>query len=56
MLRSWVTSLFGILSIVVALVHCFSAGKLDIICVMAILQGAGLIAAKDHNVTGGTKS
>lgn len=53
MLKSWMTSVAGILSILVALFHCYSDGKLDIMCIQAILVGAGLIAAKDQNVTGG---
>jgi hypothetical protein len=54
MIKNWLTSLFGIASIIVALFHCVHNGSIDLTCVQAILVGAGLLAAKDRNVTGGT--
>lgn len=54
MIKSWLTSLFGIASIIVALFHCVHNGTIDLTCIQAILVGAGLLAAKQFNVTGGT--
>lgn len=54
MIKSWLTSLFGIASIIVALFHCVHNGTIDLTCIQAILVGAGLLSAKQFNVTGGT--
>lgn len=54
-LKSWITTVLGTLALLLAVTHCYEAGKLDLMCIQQVLVGAGLIAAKDYNVTGGTK-
>lgn len=54
MIKNWQTSLGGIVSILIALYHCYSMGKIDIMCVYAVIVGTSLLRAKDQNVTGGT--
>lgn len=53
--KNWITTLAGILALLLAVLHCYEAGKLDLMCIQQVLLGGGLIAAKDFNVTGGTK-
>jgi hypothetical protein len=53
--KSWMTSLAGIIVILMALAQCYSAGHVDLQCVVNVLMGGGLLVAKDYNVTGGTK-
>ena len=58
-MKSWKTTTLGVLTIAGALigagVHLLQGQTVDWSTVSAaIMAGAGLISAKDHNVTGGT--
>lgn len=54
-MKNWMTSIAGGIIVLVALGHCYSSGMIDVQCVINVLIGGGLIAAKDSNVTGGTR-
>ena len=53
MFASWKTLVAGIITIGVGIYHCISGHTLDLNCIVQIFIGAGLISAKDYNVTGG---
>lgn len=53
-MKSWMTSLAGIATILGALWHCYEMGKIDVNCIVAVFTGSGLLAAKDYRITGGT--
>lgn len=56
--KSWVTTLFGLIAMAAAVMTTGVAGeKAQKVgeALVAVSAGAGLIAAKDSNVTGGTK-
>lgn len=53
--RSWKTSLSGAAALLAVASKIVAAGHLDFAAdVPVILAALGLLAAKDHNVTGGT--
>jgi hypothetical protein len=54
-MRNWKTSLFGIITIAVYILgYLFPEHKQFLDGVIPVAVGGGLLAAKDHNVTGGT--
>jgi hypothetical protein len=53
MIASWKTLVAGIIAIVIGVYHCISGHTIDLNCVWQVVVGAGLVAAKDYNVTGG---
>lgn len=55
LVKSWITTALGVLVVIMTLFHCYEAGKIDLMCIQSVLVGAGLITAKDFNVTGGKR-
>ena len=55
MVKSWMTTLVGILVLLAGALQCVHDGKLDLGCLQNLLIGAGFLAAKDYNATGGSK-
>lgn len=53
---SWKTLMAGIGGIAAAITHMINTQTIDAIGVVGIINGIGLIFAKDANVTGGTVS
>lgn len=55
-IKNWQTKLSGIAGLVVIAARIYSSGHFDWgTDVPAIMAGIGVISAKQHNVTGGTK-
>lgn len=52
--KSWITTLLGILVILGSVASCFHDGRFDAHCLIEVLAGIGLMAAKDKRVTGGS--
>ena len=55
MLKNWMTTVPGVLTLLTVLFQAWQTKTLDWGSVQASLVGLGLIAAKDFNVTGGSK-
>lgn len=55
MLKNWMTTIPGVLTLLSVLFHAWQTKTLDWGSLQAALVGLGLIAAKDFNVTGGSK-
>ena len=55
-LTNWQTSLPGIALLVQAIYEMIVTKTIDVDLIMRGLAGLGLVAAKDWNVTGGSKS
>jgi len=53
--KNWQTTVLGILTLLLTAFKIYSTGAVDPQDAAAITAGGGLIVAKDHNVTGGTK-
>lgn len=53
-MKNWRTNLVGLISLLVAIYHCYEAGKFDVMCAWSAIVSAGFFVAKDANVTGGT--
>jgi hypothetical protein len=56
MMKNWMTTIPGIVSLLVACWNMYQSKTIDVETLRQALVGVGLIAAKDFNVTGGTKS
>ena len=54
-MTNWMTTIPGILSLIVAIYNAWQTKTVDVEVIRQALVGIGLIAAKDFNVTGGTK-
>jgi hypothetical protein len=54
MIKNWRTSLVGIITIIIAIYHCFEGHHLDLQCVLLAIPGLGFLLTKDQAVTGGT--
>lgn len=53
-ITSWKTTFLGIAGIVAVLAKWVKAGSVDFNDIPTIMASAGLVYAKDNNVTGGT--
>ena len=56
MMSNWMTTVPGIMSLVVVLFNIWQTKTINVEDLRQALVGVGLIMAKDFNVTGGTKS
>lgn len=56
MMTNWMTTVPGILTLLGVLFNAWQTKTINIADFQGALIGIGLIAAKDWNVTGGTKS
>jgi len=54
MLKNWRTSLVGLITIAIAIYHCYEGHKLDLQCVLLAIPGLGFLLTKDQQVTGGS--
>lgn len=54
-MKNWKTSFLGVLSIATIGVKLANGGSISNEDIGVIIAGVGLLLAKDHNVTGGTK-
>ena len=52
-MKSYLTTIAGALVIVAALVKLYASGIADAETISLLMAGAGLVVAKDYNVTGG---
>jgi len=52
MIRNYLTTIPGVLVIIVGLVRLWTSGEVDSQTIGILTTGAGLIAAKAYNVTG----
>ena len=55
MVRNWMTTIPGIANLVLVVWHIWQTKTIDATTLQQALIGAGLIAAKDFNVTGDSK-
>lgn len=55
MMTNWMTTVPGIVSLLVALWNMYQTKTIDVEILRQALVGIGLIAAKDFNVVGGTR-
>jgi hypothetical protein len=55
MLNNWMTTVPGVLTLAMVLVQIWQTKTIDWAELQRALLGVGLIAAKDFNVTGGTR-
>ena len=56
MLTNWMTTVPGVLTLIVTLIQIWQTKTVDWAELQRALLGVGLIAAKDFNFTGGTRS
>jgi len=56
MLTNWKTTIPGVFALLTVLWNCYQTKTVDWSSLQTALVGLGLVAAKDWNVTGGTKS
>ena len=56
MLANWMTTVPGVLTLVITLVQIWQTKTVDLPELQRALIGAGLIFAKDFNFTGGSRS
>jgi len=55
MMKNWMTTIPGVLALVTVLWNAWTTKTLNFADLQTALVGIGLVAAKDFNVTGGTK-
>lgn len=55
MLMNWMTTIPGIFTLIAVLAHAWQTKDVNWVDLQNALVGLGLVAAKDWNVTGGTK-
>lgn len=56
MLKNWMTTIPGVISLLFAVWNMYQTKTVDIETLRQALVGVGLIAAKDFNVVGGSRS
>lgn len=55
MFTNWMTTVPGIFTLIAVLAHAWQTKDINWVDLQNALLGVGLVAAKDWNVTGGTK-
>lgn len=55
MIKNWMTTLLGLLTLMTVLAHAWQTKEVNWSDLQNALVAVGLVAAKDWNVTGGTK-